>query len=280
MEPLFKRHAAGRPDNPLAKLVPQIEVTLDNEKTVSLLDAGHRLGDALVRSTELAEEAREAFRVFLDTGDATLIAKLAPTSLVFGAWDSRDTQAKLPRIVQSTIRAYDVDRLNRGAQYVPPVDYAGLDVVAEEDKAKAENDAKNPLAQRGFVHVPSYGPGGVLVRGEIVRTVTVNLVALRQIDGGDGEKLRRYVLGLALVAAFEPQDAFLRQGCLLTPDPEADTTWTLVGRDGRRTPFAVRSETIQAFAAKSAAAFGVGRDRTVAFDKKRAQDDANVKKKK
>jgi hypothetical protein len=62
--------------------------------------------------------------------------------------------------------------------------------------------------------------------------VTVNLVALRQLGGDDGEALRAYVLGLALVAAAEPQDGFLRQGCLLTPDPAdrwpfAHWKWTL-----------------------------------------------------
>ena len=41
------------------------------------------------------------------------LAKIAPTSLVFGAWDSRDTQAKLPRLIASTIRAYDVVKLSR-----------------------------------------------------------------------------------------------------------------------------------------------------------------------
>ena len=55
---------------------------------------------------------RRAFEDFL-SGDATAIAKLAPTSLVFGVWDSRDTQARLPRIVQSVIRAWDVSELKR-----------------------------------------------------------------------------------------------------------------------------------------------------------------------
>jgi CRISPR-associated protein Csb1 len=97
MEPLFKKAKPGQPDNPLAKLVPQVEIAIDNERTVSILDAGHRLGDAIVRSSDLGGDAQKAFKQLLDTGDAGAIAKIAPTSLVFGAWDSRDTQAKLPR---------------------------------------------------------------------------------------------------------------------------------------------------------------------------------------
>src|SRR4029077_13620884 len=122
---------------------------------VSILEAGHRLRGAIVRSSDLPDDAQKGFRQLLETGDAGAIAKLSPTSLVFGAWDSRDTQAKLPRVVQAVIRAWDVTKIHRSAQYVPPVDYAALEVFSDEDKKKAEGDAKSPMAQRGFVHVPS-----------------------------------------------------------------------------------------------------------------------------
>jgi CRISPR-associated protein Csb1 len=236
MEPVFKRAPEGRPENPFAKLVPQVEIVVEDGQAVSLLDVGHRLGDALVRASGLREDMKKAFSEFQKNGDATAIAKLAPTSLVFGAWDSRGDNAKLPRIVQSVIRAWDVEPLRRSAQYNPPVDYSRLEVFSEEEKQKAEGDTKNPLAQRGFVHVPAVDShGGVVVRGGVFRDVTVNLVALRQLDGKPtGVALRRYILGLALIAATDPQDGFLRQGCLLTPDPEAPANWTLVFRSGVR----------------------------------------------
>jgi CRISPR-associated protein Csb1 len=281
MEPLFKKAKPGQPENPLASLVPQIEIAIDNERTVSILDAGHRMGDAIVRSSELADDAQKAFRQLLDTGDANLIARLAPTSLVFGAWDSRDTQAKLPRVVQAVIRAWDVDEIRRSAQYVPPVDYAALDVFSEEEKKKAEGNDKSPLAQRGFVHVPAVNAhGGVVVRGDITRDVTVNLVALRQIGGENGATLREYVLGLALVAATEPQDGFLRQGCLLTLDPDAPGEWTMVERSGRRASARLAEEDARAYASAAAKRFGVGPDRTVKFVKDRAKADLKVDEKK
>ena len=106
--------------------MPQIDIDYGGEKTVSILEAGHRLGDALVRSTDLRKEAHDAFMSFQKRNDATRLAKLAPTSLVFGVWDSRDTQAKLSRIVQATIRAENVELLSRSAQYSPPIDYPEL----------------------------------------------------------------------------------------------------------------------------------------------------------
>lgn len=274
MEPIFKAAKPGEPENSLSKLVPQIDIAYGNEKTVSILEAGHRLGDAVIRSSELKDEAQKAFELFLDTGDAATLAKLSPTSLVFGVWDSRDTQAKLPRVVQSVIRGWDVDVLTRSAQYNPPIDYSALDVFSEEEKVKQEGDPKSPLAKRGFVHVPATGAhGGVVARGAIERTVTVNLVALRRLGGDNAQNLRRYILGLALVAAAEPLDGFLRQGCLLVQDEKVPAEWDAVARDGVRTRVALSSALALDYAREAAAAFGVGPDRRVAFKKELAQAD-------
>ncbi len=278
MEPVFLAAKMSEPENPRAKLVPQIDITYGNEKSVSILEAGHRLGDAVVRSTELKERAQAAFKDLLDRNDALPLAKLAPTSLVFGVWDSRDTQAKLPRIVQSVIRAEDVEVLKRSAQYNPPLDYAALDVFSETEKKKSEGNAKSPLAQRGFVHVPATGThGGVIARGPIRRDVMVNLIALRRLEGGNGQALRRYILGLALVAASAPMDGFLRAGCLLVQDPENDIKWLSVQRNGQRHPVGLDDAIALSYAEGAAANFGVGESRAVAFDKKLAQQDAKTK---
>ena len=269
MEPVFKTP-------PYDALVPQIGITYGkekgNEKTLSILDAGHRLGDAVIRSTALAGEAHNAFMALLDNGDATAIAKMAPTSLVFGAWDSRDTQAKLPRILQSVIRAWDVQPLSRSAQFTPALDYKALEVFTEKDE---EGKAAKGLAERGYLHVPSTGQhGGVSARGEIRRDVTVNLVALRRLKGEKTDALQRYVLGLALVAATAEQDGFLRAGCQLVPS--TPTSAQAVHRNGTRTEVSIDAAAILAFATSAAAAFGVGPSRTVPFEKNLAQ--ADVKK--
>jgi CRISPR-associated protein Csb1 len=267
MEPVF-----AQPD--LQDLVPQITVEVGDQK-ISILQAGHRLGDAIIRSSSLKDEARAAFEQFLRAGDASGIAKLAPTSLVFGVWDSRDTQAKLPRIVQAVIRAWDVDVLKRSAQYVPPIDYAAFDVFSDEEKQKSENNPKSPLAQRGFVPVPATGAhGGVVARGPIVRDVTINLIALRRLTTTEKTAaLQRYILGLCLVAATEPLDGFLRQGCLLVPKADETASWKEVARTGERKDIALTSSDARALAKKWADEFGVGSAKTVKFDRALAKAD-------
>lgn len=283
MEPVFLPSRPGEPDNPRAALVPQVTITYDHEKSVSILEAGHRLGDAIVRSTELGEEVHKAFQAFEDRGDAVPLAKLGPTSLVFGVWDSRDTQAKLPRVVQSTIRAYDVSELRRSAQYNPPVDYTALAVFSDKEREKSEGNPKSPLAQRGFVHVPAVNAhGGVIANGWIRRDVTINLIALRRLDDaqGEGQKLRRYVLGLSLVAATARLDGFLRAGCLLTLAPDSKEVWKRVARDGTRDAVTLNENAVLKYAQSAARDFGVGKNRKVSFDKKIAQADAKKSEKK
>src|SRR5205823_245325 len=104
-----------------AALVPQVTVKI-GERTVNLLDAGHRAADAIVRFSDLWEELKRAFLAIRDEGKAERLAKIAPTSIVFGAWDSRDTQAKLPRLVESTVRAYGAERITRAAQYFSSIE--------------------------------------------------------------------------------------------------------------------------------------------------------------
>src|SRR5262249_5829380 len=203
------------------------------EKLVNILEAGHRAGDAIVRCSALQKPLQDAFKAVLK-GDAEPLAKIAPTSLVFGAWDSRDTQAKLPRLVASTIRAYDVEELKRSAQYNPPLDYTGLDLIEEPDDKKILDAA----SELGFRHAPAAGThGGILVHGEIRREAILSLVGLRAIGpkGETGAALRRYVLGLALVAMVYNRPHELRQGCLLVGDPDKPAAWDLVGHDGKRT---------------------------------------------
>jgi len=276
MEPLFR-------EEHLRHLVPQVEICYgeaekNNDGKLSILEAGHRLGDAVVRSTELHEEARDAFRALIRNGDAAPLARLAPTSLVFGVWDSRDTGAKVPRIVQSVIRAWDVSELKRSAQYIPALDYAALEVFSEEEKAKAEGKSGTALAERGFVHVPSVkSHGGIVAHGPIVRDVTVNLVALRRLGGPAAEAVRRYVLGLSLVAVTEPQDPFLRQGCILVPEEDKPAVWHAVDREGKRIEVDIDAKVVLDYATQAAESFGVGASREVRFDKKLAKADAKSK---
>jgi len=254
MEPVFKREGYKH-------LVPQVVITAGDRK-VYLLDVGHRAADAIVRFSSLGPQLYEAFRSYRDDGNAEPLAKIAPTSIVFGSWDSRATQAKLPRIVRSVIRAYDVKALHRSAQY---------STIAGEilEGGDAEIATKGPKAELGLAHVPAVQTHGGAVVREIRRDVIINLSALRALGAsGDAEttlKLRRYVFGLALVSFTAPMEPCLREGCELVPDQQHVAEWTLVKHDGARDGFRVSHDQALAFATAAANSFGVTKEHTGSF---------------
>ena len=258
IEPIF-----AKPE--YSHLVPQITVKA-GEKSVSILEAGHRAGDALVRCTALQKDLQDAFKAAIK-GDAEPLAKIAPTSLVFGVWDSRDTQAKMPRLIASTIRAFDVKRLRRSAQYNPATDYIGGKLLEDTSDKKL----KDAYAERGFVHVPATGShGGVIATGGVRRDATLSLAALRLLAAGDKTlALRRYILGLSLVALTSNASSYLRQGCNLVPS-EKPREFNLVHSDGTREAQKLTSADALKYATAAARAFGVGSSKPVEFDPKLA----------
>lgn len=242
-----------------ASLVPQVIIEAGTER-VNLLDAGHRAGDAIIRFTPYGEILWDAFQALLRGGNAEPLAKAAPTSIVFGVWDSRGTQVKLPRVFRSVIRAFNVRELTRNAQFSPAVKYTANGLVKEElDQGEGE---KNPLSREGFKDNPAgRSVGGVIVDGEIRREMSINLAAIRrlrvpkqsvqsaatrepnaspakqepfEIDLDRTMALRRYILGLSLVAATARTDERydLREGCHLRTKPGTTRSWTLVQYDG------------------------------------------------
>ena len=159
IEPLFK---PDKCDGRYAALVPQVRIKIrctipgkEREWTVNLLDAGHRAGDAIVRFTPFGEQLFEAFKALAESGNAEQLARLAPTSIVFGVWDSRGTQEKIQRVFRSVVRATNVVRLKRSAQYVRALKYVELGLIPESlDVGKGE---ENPLSREGFNDNPSSG---------------------------------------------------------------------------------------------------------------------------
>lgn len=260
LEPMFARE-------PYSSLVPQIRIRFKDGLERNLLEVGHRIADAAFRGTELDDEIRHAFRK-CQNGDASAMARLAPTSLVFGVWDSRDSGVKAPRLINSTIRARDVVQLKRSAQYFPAINY--------DREGLLPDDLTGKPADYGLAEAPAvHQIGGVRIKGLITRDASLNLVSLRYLrcgaDEGETLKLRRYILGLSLVALVADPDLNLRQGCLLVLDPTHRPTSELVFRDGRRADLALNPETALAFATAASKDFGVsdGPARVVGFDAKR-----------
>ena len=282
IEPIFKRE-------PYAALVPQIDIELhtkehDGEKHVerrSLLDLAHRSADAVVYSCpKLAPRIEKAFRVLKQRGDAQLLCQLAPTSLVFGFWDSRgESSERRPRLVRSIIRAQDVQPLHAAAQFNSV--WKALDEGQQDELEKEAKAKKTKRSEQGFADAPaifrktnvnvrqyvdgSPNPearvlGGVLTSGPIERDVTVNLVALRAISGADGKTtkdVRRYLLALTLIAATAEIDLFLREGCHLRYAD--DDRWNAIPRRGELESIDLASEdaqkTLLDYAEKAASPF-------------------------
>jgi CRISPR-associated protein Csb1 len=225
------------------RLVPRVTVKVKSgkhEEAKSLLEIGHRVADAVVRFSDWAATVSSALSSYAATDsvkrDALPLAEIAPTSLVFGAWSSRDAGEKVPRLVQSTIRATNVDVLTRASQYVPPFEYKQL--VDEKGTTVIDPKMKDKkLSGQGLLAVPVVTMptkeknkdlafrvhGGVIVNGDIRRDASINLINLRGLSTADKLKkdtLRPYLLGLSLVAFLYEQDFNLRQGCLLVLDPQ------------------------------------------------------------
>ena len=269
MEPLFKREKYKH-------LVPQVVIEAGDHK-IHLLDAGHRAADAIVRFSTLGPELHEAFRVYKDKGNAQPLVTIAPTSILFGSWDSRATQVKLPRIIRSVIRAYDVKELTRSAQYST---IAGEILADGEARAVKPGGEEANESELGLAHVPAVKThGGVQVQGEIRREAILNLAALRAVAGSSEEetmKLRRYILGLSLVSLTAPMDSNLREGCELVPDPEQPATWKMVKHDGTRTDLVVTHEQAVAFATASAETLDLAAEKTGTFDSEIANKVLNL----
>lgn len=257
MEPLFKKE-------PLRSLVPSGIVKI-NERKVDVLDMGHRAADAMVRYSKKGPELKKGFQE-VQQGNHTELAKSAPTSLVFGCWDSRDTQVKLPRVVGSRIRAFGVSELTRAAQY-----FSSFDKEETTELGSETGLSQDALSELGFSDAPAGRSVGGVQATEIKREATLNLIALRSLGGGDEAgtlALQRYILGLALVALLSPMELYLREGCLLT---SIGTTAQEVPRRGNKEDFAVSYEEALAYAQAAAAAFGVGPDWEVEFSKDEAK---------
>lgn len=274
IEPQFERltDKDGKP----VKLVPKVIVTAkvktdegEMEQPVNLLEAGHRAADAIVQLSSLRDDLTNAIRS-RKRGDSTPLAKIAPTSLVFGMWDSRESGVKVPRLFNAIIRAYDVLEHRRSSQFNAAIDYESAGVIPDQKDKKLSEVGMND-APATFTH------GGIEARGGIRRDASVNLCTLRDIAGPDAKqtaKLQRYIFGLALIAItyFDAKSLNLRQGCQLVGVQGKPMTRVLVKADGAEEPFEIDSKTAIEYATAAAEAFGVGEDRiTEKFDPKLAK---------
>lgn len=262
MEPIFE-------SAPYRSLVPQLKIIINenngHKEMRSIFALAHRSGDAVVQSCPtLAPKVAATFEA-LKHGDAGPLCALAPTSLVFGVWDSRgSSNEKRPRLVRSIIRAWDVQPLHAAAQFNSV--WKALD-ESQQDTLKKESEAKKTkLSEIGFADAPAVfrktkipqlrngeiNPearvlGGVLLNGRVEREVIINLIALRGLSGADTQEsnhIRKYLLGLSLIAATADIDLYLREGCFLRYAGE--DAWFSVPRRGNPDAIDVSSDDAKA----------------------------------
>jgi CRISPR-associated protein Csb1 len=271
------------------ELVPKVKLSIQGKISIDLLDLGHRVADALARFSDGRKEIDDALKC-LAKGDAGPIAKISPTSLIFGFWDSRGTGVKWPRILRSEILAYNVKELRRRGQYVAPLtrefkpeeewriyteQVNELKEFLEKDLRGDEKKFKDFLSEMGLgsVRFPKegtelYGGCVLLGDGKIYRDAVLHLVALRALackgsdDKVNPEKsglLKAYILALSLVALTYPQDYSLREGCLLV---RKTSKLQAVYKDGKVEPLNLDYGEIKKFAEETAKKFkrefGVG----------------------
>ena len=210
----------------LADFIPRHAVEAGGHR-VDLTELAHRLADASIRATGLAGDIRAGFESFA-AGDAVPLARLGPTSLVYGAWDSRDTRVSVPRFVASRIEAQGVVECTRSLQFSA--------VFGQGELGLADSEWRKG-AKAGFAPAPASGcPGGIVVRGGIRQSASILLDVPRRYRTKDRSGvLPGYLLGLALGGLLTGGRRYhLRSGCALVPAGAPD--WQVVSVEGERRP--------------------------------------------
>jgi CRISPR-associated protein Csb1 len=154
------------------------------------------------------------------------------------------------------------DQLKKSAKRDEKLSTAGLaDAPAVFRKLRGAADREVRPFINGEPNPARRVLGGIVVNpcGSIEREVTVNLVALRSTGGAteeDGKAIRRYLLGLSLLAATTDQELYLRQGCMLRY-ADAEDHWQLEPRRGepRAVSLTAAHSTILKFAREAAKPF-------------------------
>ena len=153
--------------------------------------------------------------------------------------------------------------------------YEEQGLVNPKDIHSSSRTAHDRMSSVGLRHAPSSKTHGGITATEIVLKRSISLANLRKLNGGTDEdtlKIRRYILGLSLVAVLGRSDETfnLRQGCLLQ-ETEAPQ-WRLVSYAYYQedVPYNETLDSAMEYAQAVSADFGVGSPRTAHFDPARA----------
>ena len=243
------------------------ELELDDLGRITVLEAPHRLADAIFRDSllegtlfrlsDMGQAITEA-----RPGNATELFRYAPTALLFGQWDSTGPKGglgyKFQRAYVSEIVGLDAQIGRKVGSRIDPLLIEREAAIAYEhkdpqqswtlDKSEAAKDKKGKLQTAGKDGRPSeinHGniapsidtkAGGVTI-SEARQTTVISFAALRRLrfvgKSRDAETAARTAvaaLGVAAISYAYELDYDLRSRCLLIP--EHALKLEMIGRDG------------------------------------------------
>ncbi|MBV8808072.1 MAG: type I-U CRISPR-associated protein Cas7 [Acidobacteriaceae bacterium] len=253
--------------------LPLIEVDFSsvNEKfrspipSLTTLDVPHRLADAILRDSELADGTRFSKSDYAkrwsraNVWNATPVYELCPTALVFGMWGSPEKPgglgAKFERAYVSEIVAVDIEKVERrqGFRIDPIGSSKNVPLKEKADGTYEVGNGKLRPSELNHGNIPfESGNGGIVCR-YTEQTTVVSFGALRKLrftsDRSQSPEIndagRAVLAALALCAGVLASEVntSLRSGCQLVPT--ADREWELLEVPGQ-TPrtFRLNSERV------------------------------------
>lgn len=260
----------GWEDGELSFPVPYVdfvgEEDVDDLGRITVLDAPHRLADAIFRDSLLDGtlfRLSDMGRAITDAHprNATAMFRYAPTALLFGQWDSTGPKgglgSKFQRAYVSEIVGLDAQigrkvgsridplQIERDAAVVykhsDPRESWTLDpdeAVVDKGKPKtAGSDGRPSEINHGNIAPSIDAQSGGVTISEARQTTVISLAALRRLRFSDHSREAEVAartavaaLGVAAIAFGYEADHDLRSRCLLVP--EHAPVLEMVGRDG------------------------------------------------
>lgn len=260
---------------------------------VTTLEAPHRVFDAIIRDSALdgkrfSQTAEGKSLIAATTQHARAVFELAPTALIFGAWNSTGEGgglgAKFPRAIVSELIGVGVavepgdtptpSGQRTGSRIDPLGIRSGVRVYKSADGDwSLEKTAKATQVRPSEVNhsniAPSVVPLGVSV-DHVLHSFVLSFAALRRlrVKGGNGPvteadhaaRTALAALGIAACVAQDRAGYFLRSRCDLVSELQQQAGFELVRASGETEPFECTLEEACALvekASKAAADAGI-----------------------
>ena len=218
MEPIFKAAETGQPDNPLAKLVPQIEIAVWQRE--GRLDSRcrpptGRRDNSLVRAAGRGAEGVQAVSRCAAMRRRSPSCRRHRWCSAFGIRATRRRSCRARPVGHSRLGC------QRSASFSAIQSGARLCLVSRsfQKRTSKGRKARRKARWRSAASFTCRRPGRTAAWSRVApSSATLRSTLSRCASSMARTVVRHYILGLALVAAIEPLDGFLRQGCLLVQD--------------------------------------------------------------